>query len=202
MTINLSSYKTIQSNLFVRIQVDQYRTTSTGGYTQEILRFSDSLQTVTINAEQYLPLGRLMSIGDSRSELRVTGNELDIVLSGIPDTSLTEILYSKIKGSPVRIYRLLSDASTGVALNIPGNPAGRYRGFVNNYSLNEEYDTDTRTSSNTIVLNCASSIDVLTNKFAGRKTNPQSQKKFYPGDISMDRVPTLENATFDFGKKI
>jgi hypothetical protein len=75
----------------------------------------------------------------------------------------------------------------------------KYRGFVNNYSLQEDFDIVSRTSTNSIILICNSAVDVLQNKFTGRKTNPESQKKFFPNDVSMDRVPTLENATFDFG---
>ena len=202
MTINLTSYKSIQSNLFVRIQVDSYRTTAGGGYTAEVLKFSDMLTPFTINSEVYTGLGRLMSVSSSSSEIRVSGGQVTITLSGIPNSSIYEILHSKIKGCPVRIYRAIFDASTGAFLNIAGNPLGRYRGFVNNYSLNEDFDNATGTSSNTLVLVCSSSVDVLQNKLSGRKTNPDSFKKtatLGSADTSMDRVPNLENATFNFG---
>ena len=199
MSIDLSSYASVQSNLFIRIQVDKYRTTPGGSFTQQILRFSDLNTSFVINGETYLGLGNFMSITDSSSELRVSSGELTISLSGIPNSAIAEIVNSRIKGSPVRIYRAFFNASTGAYLDIPGNPSGRYRGFVNNYALQEEYDANTKTSTNTLALICASSVDVLSNKVGGRKTNPTSQKKFYPNDVSMDRVPTLENATFDFG---
>lgn len=198
-TPDLSAYTAVQSNLFVRIQVDQYRTASTGAYTTEVLKFSDARTTYTINSESYVPLGRLMAISATASELRVSSSELTITVSGIPTNSIAEIVNSKIKGAPVRVYRLFSDPSTGAVLSIAGNPAGRFRGYVNNYSLQEEWDNQTRTATNTIVLQCASSVDVLNNKIAGRKTNPESQKRFYPTDVSFDRVPNLENATFNFG---
>lgn len=200
MPLDLNSYSNIQSNLFVRIQVDEYRTGTSGAYSAQVLRFSDYHGNFTINSEVYTGLGNLMGVTASASELRTSGFELTITVSGIPNTSIAEIVNSKIKGSPVIIYRALFDATTGSFLSaIAGNPLGRFRGFVNNYSLNEEYDVNTRTSSNTLVLVCASSIDVLSNKIAGRRTNPNSQKKFYATDVSMDRVPVLENATFDFG---
>jgi hypothetical protein len=199
LTPDLTSYSSVQSNLFVRLQVDEYRTSPSGSYSAEVLRFSDARTSYTINGESYTPLGRLMAISASSSELRVSSGEVTITISGIPTNSIAEIVNSKIKGAPVRIYRIFSDASTGTELAIDGNPAGRYRGFVNNYSLQEEWDNETRTSSNTIVLSCASSVDVLQNKIAGRKTNPESQKRFFATDLSMDRVPNLENATFNFG---
>jgi hypothetical protein len=199
LTPNLASYTAVQSNLFVRIQVDEYRTTSSGSYTPVVLKFSDSLTTRTINEEEYLPLGSLMSVSSSSSELRVSGGSLNISISGIPNSSISEIVNSKIKGCPVRIYRLFSNPTTGEIIDTPGNPSGRYRGFINNFSLTEELDNETRTATNTITLVCASSVDVLQNKISGRKTNPSSQKKFFPSDLSMDRVPNLENATFNFG---
>jgi hypothetical protein len=198
-TPNLSSYSSVQSNLFVRIQVDEYSQTPGGPYTAEVLRFSDAITTYTVDSESYTPLGSLMAITASASELRVSSGELTITLSGIPDTSIAEIVNSKLKGAPVRVYRLFSDATTGTALSIDGNPSGRFRGFVNNYAINEEWDNLTRVATNTLVLSCASAVDVLNRKISGRKTNPESQKRFYPTDLSMDRVPNLENATFNFG---
>ena len=191
----------VQSNLFIRIQIDQYRTSPSAGYTQQILRFSDLNENFTINGEVYLGMGNFMSIGSSRSEIRASSGDLSIGLSGIPNSAIAEIVNSKIKGSPVAVYRALRDTQTGSLLNLGtvNNPMGRYRGFVNNYSLTEDWDPVSRTSSNTITLVCASSVDVLERKTAGRKTNPASMKRFYPNDVSFDRVPTLENATFDFG---
>lgn len=193
--------RAIQSNLFIRIQVDQYRTTPTGSFSQQILRFSDLNESFTINGEVYLGLGNFLSISGSRSEIYASNGELNIGLSGIPNSAIAEIVNSKIKGSPVRIYRALRNVTTGQLLNLGtvSNPMGRYRGFVNNYTLTETWDSDARTSSNILNLTCASSVDVLERKTAGRKTNPASMKLFFPNDVSFDRVPNLENTTFDFG---
>lgn len=197
--MDLSAYPTLQSNLFIRIQIDEYRTTSSGSYTSQVLRFSDLNVSKTINSETYLGAGNLMSISSTNSDISASGSELTITLSGIPNTSIAEIINSKIKGSSVIVYRGLFDSTTGNLLSIAGNPLGRFNGFVNNYSLNEEYDNNTRTSSNTLVLTCSSSVSILSNKVAGRRTNPRSQKSFYASDLSMDRVPNLVNAYFDFG---
>jgi len=196
----LINYKSIQSNLFVRIKIDEWRANSTDAYEEKILRFSDKNSSFVINGETYLGLGGFVSITSSESEIRASEAELTITLSGIPNSSILEILNSKIKSSEVTVYRGLFDAATGTLLNfIPVNPLGRYKGFVNNYSLQEDYDPATRTSTNTLVIVCASAVSILENKFAGRKTNPRSQKAFYPNDAAMDRVPALENSVFNFG---
>lgn len=199
MSIDLSTYAAIESHLFVRIQIDEYRTTPSMPYAAQVLKFSDRLSPFTINEEEYIGLGKLMGVTSSSSEIRVSSADLTITVSGIPTDSIGEIVHSKVKGSPVKVYRALFNAQSGEYLDIPGNPLGRFRGFVNNYSLNEEWDNSTKTATNTLVLTCSSAVSVLQNKIAGRKTNPESQKKFYPNDLSMDRVPNLENSTFNFG---
>jgi len=199
MPINLSSYASIQSHLCVRIQVDQYKASSGGSYTSQTLLFSDSRSNITIGGETYLPLGNLMGITTTTSEIRASGDQLTITISGIPDTSIAEIVNSRFKGSSVKVYRMLFDAVTGTQLAISGNPVGRFFGIVNNYSLQEEYDVATRVSSNTIVIVCSSTVKMLSNKVSGRRTNPSDQKQFYPSDLSMDRVPKLIGANYQFG---
>lgn len=201
MAINLSSYTSIQSNLFVRLDVEQYSTTAGGPYTNEVLRFSDRNGSTIINGETYTGLGNLLGISSVSSELRVSGYEVIVSISGIPNTSIAEILNSRIKGSSIKIYRAFFDASTGNILSISGNPMGRFQGFVNNVSLTEDFDVEERSSSNILTLQCASVVDILAKKISGRRTNPTSQKQFFPNDVSMDRVPSLENYYVDFGVK-
>jgi hypothetical protein len=189
MALNLSSYTNIATGLFVEIVVSGSTT----------LRFSDYNQTITISGNEYKGLGQFVSISTSSSELKSSSGSITISLSGIPNTSISEITSLKIKGAQITVLRVFFDAVTGSVLSISGNPAGRFFGIVNNYTLNENYDNDSRTSSNTIDLICSSVVEILQNKIAGRKTNPTSFKAFYPSDVSMDRVPSLSGANFDFG---
>jgi hypothetical protein len=187
--LNLNSYYAIQSNLFVKVTLS--------GST---LLFSDKLESTVIASDTYVGLGKLLAISGSNSELRSSSQELTISISGVPDASITDIINSEIKGSPVIIRRGLFNASTGAFLSaVTGNPVIRFTGYVNNLSFEEEYDVDTKTSSNTMILTCASNVDILNNKVQGRKTNSESQRKYFPTDLSMERVATLENSYFDFG---
>lgn len=187
--LSLTSYSALQSNLFIKITLSA-----------STLLFSDKLESTVIASDTYVGLGKLLSVSGSNSELRSSGQDLTISISGIPDSSITDIINSGIKGSPVVIRRGLFNASTGAFLSaISGNPIIRFTGYVNNMAFEEDYDVDTRTSSNTIILTCASNIDVLDNKISGRKTNSESQKRYFPNDLSMDRVASLESSYFDFG---
>lgn len=187
--LNLNSYYSIQSNLFVKVTLS--------GST---LLFSDKLESTVIAGDTYVGLGKLLAISGSNSELRSSGQELTISISGVPDSSITDIINSEIKGSPVIIRRGLFNASSGAFLSaVTGNPIIRFTGYVNNLSFEEDYDIDTKTSSNTMILSCASNVDILNNKVQGRKTNSESQRKYFPNDLSMERVSSLESSYFDFG---
>lgn len=189
--LNLTSYKAIESNLFVKIVTPT-----------ETLLFCDRLTSTVINGDTYQGLGNLMSVAQSSSELRPSSSPVVVGISGIPDSNITDITNSNIKGSSISIVRGLFNATNGAFLStITGNPIIRFTGFVNNISLNENYDVDSRESTNTLLLSCASNIEILSNKISGRRTNSSSEKKFFPDDISMDRVAALENYYFDFGSK-
>jgi hypothetical protein len=199
MTINLSSYNNIETGLFVRIACDKYRATEGDSFTSTVLRFSDINRPITIASESYTGLGRLLGITASSSELRVTTNDVTITLSGIPNSSIEEIIASRLKGSTVKIYRGIFNSTTGALLSITDNPVQRFNGFITNFNLGEEYDYDNKNASNTIVINCSSTVSILERRVSGRKTNPESMKYFYSTDISMDRVNAINGTYFDFG---
>jgi len=194
--IDLSSYTTVRSALFVRIQIDEYRISSSASYTNEVLNFSDHNTNYVINGETYENIGNLLSITSSTSELRATPDSVNITIAGIPiNPNIYEIVHSKIKSAPVDIYRGYF-TSGGTLI---GSIQGRFSGFVNNYSLNEDIDFVQKEGTISVQLECASNTGILSNKVAGRRTNPISMKKFFSNDTSFDNVPTLENTEFMFG---
>ena len=187
MSLDLSSYSTIQTALFCNIVVPDYTT----------LTFSNYPRNITLQGTTYTGLGQLLSVTDNTSELRASRNELTVTISGIPNQNIQDLLTYKFKGSAITVIRGIFDTATGALLDIPGNPAGRFQGIVNNFGLNEEWSG--QDASNTISFVCTSTVGVLMNKVAGRKTNSVDQKKFYPTDLSMDRVDRLANSNYNFG---
>lgn len=199
MPIDLSSYSAIASALLVKITIDDYRTTPTGAYTQQVLKFTDWNTSITLGDDTYTGLGKLVGITATASELKSTNGGLTVTISGIPNSSIAEIVNSRVKGSAIEVRRLVFNPVSKIKLNIAGNPAGRFFGTITNYTLDEDYDVTTRNSSNTIGLICASTSEILEKKLAGRKTSSLSHKSFYPTDLAMDRVSSLVGANFDFG---
>lgn len=201
----LGSYDSIGTALLVRLTVEEYRVNPGDVATTEVLKFSNWVTPITVtvygNNETYTPTGQLLNITPSRNELRSSTGGVTVTLSGIPNTSIAEIINSKIKGSQIQIFRAILDSNTNLPMSglDSGNPVGRFLGIVNNYSLEEDYNIGQKVATSTIVLDCASSLELLSTKVQGRRTNPEDMEYFYPGDKSFSRVPSLVDANFNFG---
>lgn len=191
---NLNSYDAVKTHLFVRAYVEEYRTSSSASYAPQLLTFTDRHTTTYINGEAYTPLGEFVNITATTSELRPSTDTITIGFSGIPSTSIDEVLYSKLKGSSVRVYRQFYTISDSLIAT-----QGYFFGKINNFSIQEEWDSATNSSSQIILIECSNNINVLNQKISGRKTNPVSEKKYFPNDLAMDRVPTIKGTKFDFG---
>jgi len=184
----LSTYKSVETALIVKLELPDGD-----------LLFSDYNTALIADGQTVEGLGRFIAITNTTSELRVSNDTLTLSLSGIPDSSLQSLINSRMKGSYVSVIRVFFDPVTKDFLDIPQNFLGRFFGVVNNYSLDEEWDYTARTSKNTVAIVCSSLVSVLERKYAGRRTNPDDQKKFYPGDLAFDRIPALVNSNFQFG---
>lgn len=193
MSLDLTAYPVIGTALFVRVE-----TVLPGGAT-EVVTFSDYHRTLTLAGTAYTGLGQFISITETQADLRVSPAELTIGISGIPTANMSWIDDQDLKGSAISIERGIFDPVTMTLLDIPGNPAGRFVGYVVNYSVAEELDNSTSSGSQTIFLICSSTVGVLSNKLAGRGTNPWEQRALYLADASFDRVPNITNANYNFG---
>jgi len=192
MSIDLSTYSAVEAAMFCRIDVPDY----------DVLLFSNYNIPVTIDSDTYNNLGTLLSITDSSSDLRATSGTLTIGISGIPNSSIAEVLAQRFKGSKISVWRVFFDANTKQMLDIEGNPAGRFQGIVTNFALEEDWQMGSNTTSNRIVFTASSIVDVLVNKVAGRRTNSNDQKKYFASDLSMDRVAVVAKSNFNFGAVI
>lgn len=189
MTINLSAYRNIQTNLFVKLDIPGY----------QILTFSDLHKSISFGGTSYTGLGQLLAITNTTSNLRASPEDVSVTISGIPTTNIADILNNKIKGSSIKIYRGFFNPSTGDLLNIAGNPAGKFQGVVSNFDITDDLEMGSDTGTISLTLTCTSVVELLNNKITGRRTNPIDQNIFYPNDTAMDRVPSLAKSNFNFG---
>jgi len=183
MTINLSAYNSIQTNIFVKIDIPSY----------QVLTFSDYHKTLSQGGVDYTGLGQLLSITQTTSSLRATQEELTIGISGIPSNNIPDILDHKIKGSKITVSRGFFNPDTASLINF----VGKFIGVVSNFSISDDLSNDTGNIVLTIV--STNIIEMLDNKITGRRTNPTDERLLYPTDASFDRIPGLARSNFNFG---
>lgn len=158
-----------------------------------VYTFSSSYKSETIGNTVYTPLGGLLGVGIQQRDIRVTSADTSLSLSGIDGTNMNTVLGTKIRGSKVEIIRGFYDSNY-----VLSNTAQRFTGIVTSYNISEERQE--QDDNFTITLNASSFKYTLENRIAGRKTNSESWKEFNPTDTSMDRIPSLADQKFDFGK--
>lgn len=195
--INLDSYASVRSSLFLRWDVEEYATYASEPYSTQRLTFTDHFEEVTLSGITYTPLGKMLSVSPSQSTIGGTAAGVTIGISGIPYDNIQELIYSKFKGSLMRMYRGYYDVSTNTQI---GGFSGRFFGYVNNYSIEEEYNYLGRDQTVKLVVDCNSWIRWFEQKLWSRQTNETTMKRYYSNDTSMDNVTKLKNREFNFGK--
>jgi hypothetical protein len=188
--LDFNDYPSLQSNIFISIDVPGY----------EVVTFSDYHRPLTINSVVYDGLGDLLSVSTVNSNLRATGEEITIGISGIPEENISLILNNRVKGSKVVMYRAFFNSITGNLLTVSNNPVGLFRGIISNYEIADDLEGDTGSVS--LVMTATNFISLLENKYGGRYTNPIDQNTYFPNDRSMDRVPALSRSNFNFGAPV
>ena len=187
--MDLSNQNSIGSALLIRIAVPG----------EPVTYFSTYYRDLTVGGTTYTGLGNLMSITPTQNDLRISEQTLTIAITGLVSSNQALVRDTPVRGSPITIKRYVFNPTTGQGLAIADNPTGRFFGIVTNWSMEFTADADNRNAQIVITLDCASTVSVLANKFAGRRTNPDDMRALYPNDASFDRVPNLARSNFDFG---
>ena len=164
---------------------------------------SNAYSPIVYNGHTYTQLGHFLGISELQGDLKVTNNQINLQLSGIPPDDgspnyMSIALNSNLKGSAVRIYRAFFDVNTG--FYNPSQVYLRFDGYVSNFSLNENWDQDNKMTSNAIGIQCSSVHAIMEKQYTGRRTNDTDQQAWYPGDTGMSRVKSLSDVSFDFGR--
>lgn len=187
-TMAALSSNSINHAEFVRL------TTSTATYT-----FCNAASPITVNGVDYTNLGSLLNISEVKRDLKATSTDLSIALTGVDGASISLVLAANIKGSKIELWRGFLDGNNQIITTPTQQFFKRYTGIVSNYSITEDWNEQARTRVATVGLSCSSFRTILENRTGGVRTTPKIWQAYYPGDLSMSRVPVIANAYFDFG---
>lgn len=190
-TMNAVNSANIRHAEFVRLTV---------GTAATVYTFCNAAAPVTVSGITFTNLGSLLNVGDVQRDMRSTSDDMTIALTGIDPAVVGVILSSDIKGSLVEVWRGFLDADNQIITTPTTQFFKRYQGIISNVSITEDFNSELRTRIATCSISCSSMRRVLENRLGGVKTNQSSWQFLYPGDTSMDRVATIANTYFDFGK--
>lgn len=160
---------------------------------------TSAYRPISYNGNIYQQQGWFLQVGSFTDDLKTTNGDIQVALAGIPTSQMTLVLNQPIKGGEIIIRRGFFNTQTNTLL--PNQMFVRYKGIITNFNIEESSDVLNGELTHTIVVTCANINELLENKVTGQRTNGSDRRRFYPGDISFDRVKDLQNTSFDFGKK-
>jgi hypothetical protein len=172
----------------------------TVGTAATVYTFCNAAAPITVGGITFNNLGALLNVGDVQRDMRSTSDDMTIALTGIDPTNIGIILGNDIKGSLVEVWRGFFDSNNQIITTPTTQFFKRYQGIINSVSITEDFNSELRTRIATCSIACSSMRRILENRLGGVKTNQSSWQFLYPGDISMNRVATIANTYFDFGK--
>lgn len=167
-------------------------------------RFATTPAPITVSAVDSQPfngVSQLISVGQATRDIKSTANETTFTLVGIDTAMLGWVLSQEVKGSKIEAWHGFFD--TNGALITTGGSGGLYKyftGYVNSFSIGEQWMDDLRMYIGTISVSASSIQLILKNRVAGRYTNDNSWQFFTPGDTSMNRVSFISTINYQFGK--
>ena len=181
----------VNSAEFVKITIyNEYGNTAN----TTVFTASSSYQDETFDSTTFNAAGGLLSVGSQQKDIRVTSADTTVALSGIPNTTISLVLGSKIRGSKLEIWRGFYNDQGVLTSN-----AKRFTGVITGYNIEEDrQDLD---DTFTVAVSASNYKTVLENRLASRRTNPESWESFDPDDTSMTNIYSIATQTFDFGKE-
>lgn len=190
-TINAVNNSSIRHSEFVKLSV--------GNPVSATYAFCNAAAPITAGGTTFSNLGSLLLVGDVQRDIKATSDDMTISLVGIDPANVALILSSDIKGSLIEVWRGFLDSNNQIITTPTTQFFKRYQGIINNVSITEDWNQDTRTRIATCSISCSSMRRILENRISGVRTNKDSWQFTYPGDASMNRVSEISNTFFDFG---
>ena len=169
-----------------------------------VYRFATTPAPLLVPAVDALPfdaVGQLMKVGNAQRDIKSTANETTFTLVGIDTAMLGWVLGQNVKGCKIEAWHGFFNSD--FELITTGGTGGLYQffnGFINSFSINEEWMEELRAYVGIITVSASSIQLILQNRTAGRYTNDNSWQFFNNGDTSMNRVSFISTINYYFGK--
>lgn len=117
----------------------------------------------------------ILGMSNFTEETDITKTSLTLSLSGADVTFISTVLNENVVNDSVSIYRGFLDSSSALI----SDPFLLYDGQIDSYSISER---ETESIVNISIVSHWADFE----KTSGRKTNNNSQQRFFSGDVGMD----------------
>jgi hypothetical protein len=135
----------------------------------------DLTSSVSGSSVTYSSSSFLLSIPQFTEETDLTKTSLNLSLSGSSQTFISTVLNENVVNDSVDIYRGLLNSSNALI----ADPFLLYKGSVDTFAIEE---TDTESFVTLSIVSHWADFE----KSSGRKTNNNSQQRFFSTDVGMD----------------
>lgn len=139
--------------------------------------YTDLPYTVTISGKTYISAGDLVDIEDVTEELGLKHDTLSISLSGVNQANIAIALTADYIDKKIIMSVGAIDGNGDIVVS----PMEYYTGIVESYGISEDVDAGT-----SIVDWVTSSHWSLFDMKAGRRTNDDDQRFYFPGDLGLE----------------
>lgn len=140
-----------------------------------LIHLTDYGQNIAYGGTTYSASSHLLEIGDVSETSSLQIGSLDLVLSGVDQTFLNLIVYGEYLNIVVKIDRATVDSNSTVI----GAPFNYFEGRIVGYNIQDEE------GKSELTLELASHWKDF-EKINCRRTNSNSQKRYFPDDTGFD----------------
>jgi len=165
-----------------------------------VYTFCNASAPITVDGIEFEGLGSLMGISEIQRNIKASGADLKITITGLDPNNVALVLNAPIKGSNLEVWRGFLDSNNQIITSPTQQFFKRYMGIVNNIAIEESFDIRARQRLATCIISSSSMRFILENRNAGMITNQKNWQAVYPADTSMNRVAVIASTYFDFGK--
>lgn len=145
------------------------------------IRITSSMRDIIYNSETYTALGQLLSIGKVRKELKINNSNTIISLSGVDQSLISAFLSENPANARVKIYGgWTAFTSSWLFVNGAPNPLLLFEGFIDNFTIQENY----KNGLSTISLRCVNHWAAL-DRSNGRRLNNEDQQRLFTSDTGL-----------------
>ena len=151
----------------------------------------------TIGGSLYTPSPLITTIGRVADTLKMSETTTSITFSMVDISVKQFFLNTSLNGRVLTLRRIIFNDDWSYN---DSNVILRYSGIINSISFNNDYSEGNSDSTFTASVLLKGIKEILTSRIAGRFTEKNSMRRFFPSDTAFDYIPQERDRIIILGK--